>query len=236
MATVGSGPSEPSGSSSSPAGPSYFDKVNWEGGKLYASILPLRFLTHLTLPTLVSTSISWTTVRSVVITRLRLSLLPRPTSLQEQDLPSPPHKACFSSLPILNPPSFPYSNFALHRWWAVFWILFTTRNNGVGPDEAHIYNKVRLSRLFLIPSHLISVYPPSRNSIKTREHLTHNEQTKFLPQLVLNPHRVTPPQMVCLALPPRCQPVPTPHCRISLPPQSRLPNPNMDLNNLQQAR
>jgi hypothetical protein len=110
-------PPKPSGSSSSPAGPSYFDKVNWEGGKLYASILPrrlylspqhpLRFLTHLTLPTLVSTSISWTTVRSVVITRLRLSLLPRPTSLQEQDLPSPPHKACFSSLPILNPPSFP---------------------------------------------------------------------------------------------------------------------------------
>jgi hypothetical protein len=229
MATVvGNGPSEPSGSSSSPAGPSYFDKVNWEGGKLYASILPrqlylspqhpLRFLTHLTLPTLVSTSISWTTVRSVVITRLRLSLLPRPTSLQEQDLPSPPHKACFSSLPILNPPSFPYSNFALHRWWAVFWILFTTRNNGVGPDEAHIYNKVRLSRLFLIPSRLIYVYPSSCNSIKTREHLTCNEQTKFLPQLVLNPQRVTPPQMVCLAPPPRCQPVPTPHCRISLPP------------------
>ena len=41
--------------------------------------------------------------------------------------------------------------FALHRWWTVFWVIFTARNSGIGLEEARIYNKVRSLRPFLIP-------------------------------------------------------------------------------------
>ena len=28
------------------------------------------------------------------------------------------------------------------RWWSVFWVLFTAKSNGVGPDDALIYTQV----------------------------------------------------------------------------------------------
>ena len=35
------------------------------------------------------------------------------------------------------------------RWWSVFWVLFTAKANGHGPDEAMVYAQVRGSSLSL---------------------------------------------------------------------------------------
>lgn len=29
------------------------------------------------------------------------------------------------------------------RWWSVFWVLFTAKNNGSGPEDALVYTQVR---------------------------------------------------------------------------------------------
>ena len=41
------------------------------------------------------------------------------------------------------------------RWWSVFWVLFTAKSNGAGPEDALLYTQVSLGAVWLVAAALV---------------------------------------------------------------------------------
>ena len=41
------------------------------------------------------------------------------------------------------------------RWWSVFWVLFTAKSNGAGPEDALLYTQVSLGSVSLVAVALV---------------------------------------------------------------------------------
>ena len=41
------------------------------------------------------------------------------------------------------------------RWWSVFWVLFTAKSNGAGPEDALLYTQVSLGAVRLVAAALV---------------------------------------------------------------------------------